>query len=360
MWIFKSLLTLHGHRYCVRQEELTQMYAHRAQLVYLEKKGYIDAVCGNTELFLFDIEKVIVNFNLSAGQFAFVSKSRLRSDTQLSNDQFIDAILLSGCSFCRTFPPLENPAQQSGSIFLDAVAMVKRFRSVGNAITSHPDQQTGYLDKFRKARAAIKHHVILREDGKVEQMELHESPNDVHEFIGERLPEELYFYLSRGMVGPQVMDMITTGEFIQSAPLDNNESEEFKKFLDVLNVMRTESVSLLAKSLHRYWVNREVKVYNWFDATHPKTLIHKDIPYPSDLVQKWNVREDIWGPEMDKQKVEINCFCICFNADDRIAMGRICVLHNIAGGRELCRKDCNSQNSRKGISLVLSRIKGVY
>lgn len=276
-------------------------YAAWPQLVYLEKKGYVDAVFGNPELFLFDIDKVITSLNLNSGNFTWVNKTRLRNDSHLSNDQLTDAILLSGCSFCRTYPPFEAAAPQAGSLFLDAVALVKRFRSIGNAITSHPDQQ-GYLEIFRKARAAIKHHVIMAEDGKVFQLERNDSPNDVHEFIGQRLPEELYFYLSRGIVGPQVLDMITTEVYIQIAPLDNNESEEYKKFLDVLNGMRTESLSILAKSMHRYWLNREVKVYNWFDVTHPKTLVHKEIGYPLETAQKWNVREDLWGPEMDKQK----------------------------------------------------------
>ncbi|KAI5842872.1 PIN domain-like protein [Tricharina praecox] len=231
-------------------------YASWPQLAYLEKTGYVDSIYGGSDLFLFDVEKVIVNFNLGTGHFYWVNKARLRSDLLLTNDHFVDAILLSGCSFCRPFPPLENSQQQ----FSDAVALIKRNRSVGNAINSHPDQ-TEYLDKFRKARAAIKHHPVMTEDGKVEQMNFHESPADVQDFIGLRLPEELYFYLSRGMIGSQVMDMITTGEYIQSPPLDGNESDEYKKFLNELNVMRTESLSLLSKSIHRLWFTRTLPTH---------------------------------------------------------------------------------------------------
>jgi len=246
----------------------------------------------------------------------------------LTNDHFVDAILLSGCSFCRTFPPLEN-AQHP---FSDAVALLKRARTVGNVISIHPDQ-TEYLDKFRKARAAIKHHPIMTEDGKVEQMNFHESPGDVQDFIGLRLPEELYFYLSRGMIGSQVMDMITTAEFLQTPPLDGNDSDEYKKFLNQLNLMRTESLSLLSKSLHRYYLNREVKIYNWFDAAQPKTLVHKDITFPSEAAQKWNVREDVWGPVMDAQKVQSRYPSFVRVANLAIAMGRVRLLHHFTGRR---------------------------
>jgi hypothetical protein len=255
-------------------------------------------VYGSSELFLFDVEKVIVSLNLGTGHFQHVSKARLRGDVQLSPDQFVDAVLLSGCSFNRTFPPLEGSTAQ----FSDAVAMIKRHRTVGAAINTHPDQ-AAYLEKFKKARAAIKHHVIMLEDGKVEQMDFQESPGDVVDIIGPRLPEELYFYLSRGMIGPQILDIITTREYIQMPPLDNNESEEFKKFLTQLNVMRKESLSLLASFMHRWWQNITVNVYNWFEPTLPKELTYKEITNLSREAQKWNVKEDVWGPVMDQQKV---------------------------------------------------------
>lgn len=271
------------------------------QLVYLQNNGFVESIYGSPELFLFDVDKIILNINLVAGQFTFVSKARLRADVTLTNDQFADAVLLSGCAFLRTFPPLES----SSSHFMEAVAQIKRNRSVGAAISIHPDQ-TAYLEKFKKARAAVKHHVILSQDGKVEQMSPNDSPEDVHEFIGQRLPEELYFYLSRGAIGSQVLDMITTEQHIQLAPLDCNESEEYKRFLKALNDLQTQSLALLAKNLHRYWLTREVKIYSWFDPTHPKALVPKDIqPPPSEAVQKWNVPETIWGEEMDKQKVSV-------------------------------------------------------
>ena len=139
--------------------------------------------------------------------------------------------------------------------------------------------------------------------GKIEEMNRADAPKDVHEFIGQRLPEELYFYLSRGVIGPQVLDMINTFQYTQVAPLDNNESEEYKKFLGHLNTLRVESLALLTKNLHGYWKTREVKVYFWFDPANPQSLIPKEIQPPSDAVQNWNVREEIWGPVMDKQKV---------------------------------------------------------
>ncbi|MBM6387600.1 MAG: hypothetical protein JSY10_27070 [Paenibacillus sp.] len=35
-------------------------------------------------------------------------------------------------------------------------------------------------------------------------MNVENAPNDIHEFIGYRLPDEIYYYLMRGLIGPQV------------------------------------------------------------------------------------------------------------------------------------------------------------
>lgn len=282
-------------------EYLVAPYASWPQLAYLQKEGFVDAVWGSTELVLFEVEKVITNLDLQSGTFTFIDKARLSNEVQLNSDQFIDACLLAGSRLLRTFTPLETSPSAGKSLFLEAVGIVKKYRSVGNAITSIPHGHQEYLKDFKKARAAIKHHVIVLDSGNVVQLAKDKSPRDVHEFIGQRLPDELYFYLSRGLIGPQVPEMFTTGQFIETAPLDCNESDEYKKFLDNICVMRAEYLSLLSKNLARYWVSRDIELYPWYNPTKTKLLSHREIPAPSDSAQKWNVREAQFGPVMDQQ-----------------------------------------------------------
>lgn len=314
-------------------EYLVAPYASWPQLAYLQKEGFVDGVYGQTELVLFEVDKVITNLDFEHGQFQFIDKARLCQEVQLSQDQFIDACLLAGSRLLRSFPPLETMPSASKSLFLEAVSTVKKYRSVGNAINSFPGQQADYLKDFKKARAAVKHHVIVLDSGNVQQLAKDRSPKDVHEFIGQRLPDELYFYMSRGLVGPQVPEMFTTGQFIESAPLDCNESEEYKKFLDGICVMRAEYLSLLSKNLARYWVSRDIELYPWYNPAKTKLLTHKDITFPSERAQKWNVREELFGPVMDKQ--ELVGFCHCHRGpptDGRLARGRACILHNVTRG----------------------------
>lgn len=274
--------------------------------MYLEKNQFVDAICGNSELFFFDVERVIVHLNPSqGGSFTWINKPKLLSDLQLANDIFIDACMLAGSEVCRAFPPFEGSTHNA---FMSSVELLKRCRSVATVVNTHPEsvQLSGYLDKYRRARAAVKHHVVFTAEGKAEPLDFSEAPSDVHDFIGQRLPEELYYYLSRGVIGPQVLDMLATGELVEIAPFDNGDSEEYKRFLENLNPLRTQALSLLAQPLHRYWVSKEINVYYWFDKENPRKLIHKEVtPTPAELTKKWNVKESVFKRELEKEGV---CF----------------------------------------------------
>lgn len=159
------------------------------------------------------------------------------------------------------------------------------------------------------------HHVIFTEEGKAEPLHSETAPSDVHEFIGQRLPEELYFYLSKGMIGPQVVDMLATGELVVVAPFDNGDADEYRKFLDALNPLRLQALSLLAQPLNRYWVSKEVNVHYWFDKNIQRKLVHKDVvPTPYELTKKWNVKEKTLRPDLEKGNV--SCFhpLFCFRS----------------------------------------------
>lgn len=183
--------------------------------------------------------------------------------------------------------------------------LIKRAHNASGVFRSRPELEgSGYAGKYRKARAAVTHHVIFTEEGKAEPLHFESAPGDIHEFIGQRLPEELYFYLSRGMIGPQVLDMLATGELVVVAPFDNGDSDEYRKFLDALNPLRLQALSLLAQPLNFWWLSKEVYVYYWFDKKNPKRLMHRDVvPTPYELTKKWNVKEKTLRPELEKPYV---------------------------------------------------------
>ncbi|KAG0442314.1 Flap endonuclease 1 [Dictyocoela muelleri] len=86
-------------------------YAAIAQCVYFQKKGLCNYVFGPTDLFLFEIEKIITDFHFltdNSKQIELWSKTEILKALRLPNNLFLDLALLLGCEYCPTIPPFAN------------------------------------------------------------------------------------------------------------------------------------------------------------------------------------------------------------------------------------------------------------
>lgn len=85
--------------------------------------------------------------------------------------------------------------------------------------------KTHYIDTFCRTRCAVKYHLVYTDDGEVRPLHHERAPNDIHEIIGYRLPDEVYFYLLSGMIGPQVASYVRMHEMFANTkandPLGN-------------------------------------------------------------------------------------------------------------------------------------------
>lgn len=264
---------------------------------------------GTTELFLFDVDKVIFKFDYERSRFLWLSKQTCLDELgKISADMFVDACILSGSSFLPTFPPLENHRKPFS--IRDTTSMLLALGPSVTAVCTHYQdepqvQQLDYLDHYRRARLAVKHHVILTDDGQVEPLDIDHAPSDVHEFIGLRLPEEVYFYLSKGVIGPRILNWLTSGELFEYPPLDNGESPEYHNLVrNQLDPFRAQALALLSQPLSRFFQRKDVTMRFWFGKDAEKKLSHKDLlPPPREIVLSWNVKEDALKSRRDKAKV---------------------------------------------------------
>jgi len=124
----------------------------------------------------------------------------------MTDEQFLDTCILAGFEHCNTFPPLNS--EYSGFAFKSVYDLVKHHRTGFNAVQSYAEHpgviKSNYVDTYCRTRCAIKYHMVLTDEGKIEPLNVENSPNDIHEFIGFRLPDEIYYYLSKGLMSPQV------------------------------------------------------------------------------------------------------------------------------------------------------------
>lgn len=304
-------------------------------MVYYEKHPdqFIDAVYGPSELFFFGIEKLITKFDLAYSTYEVLDKGNTRKVNRfvLENstfrwidkrtcleelgripvEVFIDACLLAGSSILKNFPPLSSPTLfNKGYSIRDVVNLLTSYsHSVSQVCAQYSNdpgvKEIDYLDKYKKAITAIKHHIIITKDGDIETIDKENAPLDVHDCIGQRLPEELNMYLSRGMIQPRVLNWLTSGTIRVTAPLDGGDSIVYQNLVKTkLEPMRRVALCLLADSIHRYYQRKEITTKLWFDQEFKAKINIKDLlPSPKELLSKWNVKLDVMLDQRRKLEV---------------------------------------------------------
>lgn len=286
--------------------------------MYLQKhsKGYIHSIYGSHESLLYtnsNIDRLILTLDLTASTLTFVNKAQVLKDLgNLSEDQFLDIALLSGSELTPSFPPFVLGGWRA---VFDAV---KGFKSGVAAITPFLNdpavRELGYPDLFVRARCAIKFSFVLTaEEGRCTPLPLslspsnpahhhhphaphsqHQSivtageiPNDLHDIFSHRLPDEVYFQISRGLVSPQLIGWLTSGMIVEQPPLDNGESTEFRRFIQEVitegnTSPRCTALALVSsvlsqsfwgkKQVVRFWVSSYFLIHRW--AMSLRTLFY--------------------------------------------------------------------------------------
>lgn len=205
--------------------------------------------------------------------------------------------------------------------FIGVHDLIKQHKTGFNAVQAFSDNptvsKTNYIDTFCRTRCAVKYHLVIHDDGEVKPLNIENAPNDIHEFIGYRLPDELYYYLMRGLIGPQSINSLVSGVLIESAPLDNGESIEYQNFLTQLLNIRTQTLSLLTQPLHPFYKTRKIASYFWFEPTVEQIMHHQptegnattrvDATPLNTIYEKtssWNVTNEFVETELKHQKVD--------------------------------------------------------
>lgn len=241
------------------------------------------------------------NASTGKAQFAWIDSSTcLRALGGINFQLFSDALILAGSDrFIDTYPPLVNKTTNmipSPAVVLrDAVNfMVTTRGNLSQPLMSFEASiRDSWLEHYKQAMTVIKHHVILTINGDVECFNKDQAPVDTHECIGLRLPDELFSYLSCGLIGCRVLNWLIRNEIVVPTPLAGAEAPMYQQFVrSQIDPVRRQSVSLLTAGLHRYYQRADFKTRFWFDRSI------QDKFKPADLnstylpaMNTWNVRD---------------------------------------------------------------------
>ncbi|KAL6721581.1 hypothetical protein ACLMJK_000685 [Lecanora helva] len=295
-------------------------YSALAQLAYYEKhpSQFMDAIFGPSELFCFGVDKIITGLHVESSTVWWIDRRDcLREFGKISTHTFINAIMLSGSSLLPLFPPLSDSSSSRKQFGIRTIIdlLVSSDGSVARLCAQYPNDpsiKSGYLDQYKRAITGVKHHIIMTAEGDIEILDKQQAPDDVHDCIGLRLPEELYMYLSRGMIGARVLSWLTSGTISVTQPLAGGESKAYQDLVKTqLDPLRKQALKLLTEPVHRYYQSREMRIALWFDPSYEGKFNMKDISSDREALVKWNVKNDL----IAEVGFRILIFSECLEAD---------------------------------------------
>lgn len=333
-WNLWLRLTSHGLRYVAQMPTIPwRICVNCLQLIYLQRhpKSYIHAIFGPTDTLLYPgVDKLITSLDLLSPTptFTFTSKRSFLQELGVSEDQFLDIGILVGFDHSLPFPPTVHEQALKAT-----VDMVRYYKSGHAAVAVCADQPAvkaiQYADHYARTRSMIKYSLILSSEGTVQPLPLAlgpavghpnhhlqptaaDIPQDLHEIFTNRLPDEIYFYLSRGLLSPQALVWLTTGQIVENPPLDNGETTEYKRFVkEVITEGQTgpraTTLALIGSVSHSFWANRKVQGCFWFEQpSHSQKPIMHNSSQTAQLAERvsgWNVPYQIVEEELRRQNV---------------------------------------------------------
>lgn len=263
----------------------TAPYSAAAQVVSLDRENFGDAIAGSSSCLLFGASRVITAFDFESQSFSWVERSKCLAKLAMNEDQFIDFCLLSGLTILALPTELENvPNPIQG-----ARELAGRAGTMGFAAYATLNKE--FMELFKKARTAVKHSVIITGSGEVTLTRNDTAAGDMHDVIGQRLPDEIYYYLSRGVVGSRVLNWRTRGELFEIAPLDGGSSSAYQQLVtQKLAPLRTRTMALINPMLHRYYQKKDVDLIAWHNESSKQALGVPDASSPLQSANRWRVK----------------------------------------------------------------------
>ena len=325
------------------------------QLSYLYQIGMIDTIYGSTDLLLTKIDRFILGMEFQSKDFRFIDKAKVLHELQVTERQFIDLSIMVGCNVqpdtFPNFPPIPKPNQIQPypqlsyfKLGLDIIYQVNQYNggqeNLMGYIASLNDPRL--VELYFKGHAALNYAPVLNKEGSVELYSIEMSklgleinpefvlldddaqkaeskkgesngkkeetskhkiikvPNDVHDIVSQRLPTEIYFYQSLGLIPIQLLESITQGELDVRPTLESGLSDSYKKL--ITSEQYTEILdcqyNLITQLLTRYYQVKKVSVKYWFQDSIIE-VNNRLTPSISSRVGKLFIQNDNSGEVFD-------------------------------------------------------------
>jgi hypothetical protein len=233
-----------------------------------------ECVYSDTDILLYDIDRVIYHIDWDAGKFNFIYKKDIQTyknppfPEATFQESFLDGCIIAGGVYdCPILPSLAGSLQTMGPVFTFERAIdLLRTYGTGIAVIKElaPDDKV-YMEQFARTKTMIQCCMVTDGKSHVITPTPRNNINDLATVITPRLAAELYFYISRRLVGTKVWDLLMADHLKVQAPLCGGESQEYRNLLAEMIPLRTMSLSLLSSHSNRFFHHKHLVClsYTW-------------------------------------------------------------------------------------------------
>lgn len=295
-------------------------YDSSFQLAYFHQIGLVDAVFGSTDLLLTKQNTLILGLDFQSKEIKIVDKKKVLADMNLNEVQLVHLAIMVGCSFQPvTFSHLPqvstSVSHQPSTTIRAALDSVHQFMAFNGPSTSgflnyvYGLHVQKLLSMFLRGVATCEYMPIITENGLVvlynqaTKEPLKSStqnpqsaktivPNDVHNIISQRLPLELYFYHSIGVLPHSILEAVTSGKLSIRPPIEGANANSYKNLINSPKARKIldSQFNLITNLLARYYQVKKIEVSYWFNEK-PYELNARMNPTASSCLEKFGVVE---------------------------------------------------------------------
>ncbi|VEU23873.1 DEKNAAC104879 [Brettanomyces naardenensis] len=292
----------------INEEYIISPYSSWAQLQYMLNQHLINCVFGSTDGLLLDnVDRVILNLEFENKQFKYLDRSIILARLSLTPKQFKDISMCVGNNFQpftlnifphipsqSTFPALHHFVLNGGSIFNTLLSLGENSRT---------------MELYMKGCSALQFMPVMKVNGRVEPLQIDNDasflstpskvpstastdgssvkeasiekiPEDMHEFIGQRLPEELFFYQSVGITAFDLCENLVHTNAVERLPLDMALTPLYQRLVtsDQSLELSGKILNLLANPLNRYYQYKKLSLTTYFNGARRYELVQRITP----------------------------------------------------------------------------------
>lgn len=268
------------------------------QIVHLSKEKVVGGVMGPRELLLYPItDPVIQDLDWDKNQGYYIDRDYLMRQLGVDESLFVDALLLTGTSFLPPFPAKPaHPRHGSTNTVRDVVNMLrtnaKHVRQLCNSFDDVLRDHPNWFDQYCTARMIVKHYMYISVPGPITVANSDSITEGSHEYLGIRLPDELFYYLQVGLIGSDLLSWIVHSKVTVLPTLDGIASKEYKDLV-LTQLANTRALALglvvprLARGIHHY----DIEVETWFGQS--AKIAKSQFQSPSPKALSWDFEEKV-------------------------------------------------------------------